>query len=201
LVWDSDLPAPWLGLHSRLRLGYWQAVAKLSDAYMVFIGVAFVNYLLPLLARRRDEPASEPAPLRVLWQFDIVLLTGFIVMCGAVYAFRNVLLTAIYSEQFLPASDFILPQLTGDVLRVAGLSLSYYFISQGRIAIASCSEAGRGVALYVFYLMLAAPYGAAAPLYAHVATYAVFLAVMLGLLRLPAAAPRPSDVPPPPNLD
>jgi hypothetical protein len=127
------------------------------------------------------------------------------VMCGAVYAFRNVLLTAIFSEQFLPASDFILPQLTGDVLRVAGLSLSYYFIAQGRLALASCSEVGRGVALYVFYLMLAGPCGAAAPLYAHVATYAVFLAVMLGLLRLPAAAPQPGDLSsppsPPPNLE
>jgi polysaccharide transporter, PST family len=190
-------------------VGYWQAVAKLSDAYMVFIGVAFVNYLLPLLARRHDDPpsegASETASFRVLWRFDIALLTAFMVMCGAVYAFRNVLLTAIFSEQFLPASDFILPQLTGDVLRVAGLSLSYYFIAQGRLAIASCSEVGRGVALYVFYLTLAAPCGAAAPLYAHVATCAVFRAVMLGLPRLPAAAPRPGDLPPPPqpppNLD
>ncbi len=188
-------------------VGYWQAVAKLSDAYMVFIGVAFVNYLLPLLARRHDKPPSEPASdpasetasFRVLWRFDIALLTAFMVMCGAVYAFRNVLLTAIFSEQFLPASDFILPQLMGDVLRVAGLSLSYYFIAQGRLAIASCSEVGRGVALYVFYLMFAAPCGAAAPLYAHVATYAVFLAVMLGLLLLPSAAPQPGDLPPPPQ--
>lgn len=33
-------------------VGYWQAVAKISDAYMVFIGVAFVNDLLPQLSRR-----------------------------------------------------------------------------------------------------------------------------------------------------
>jgi PST family polysaccharide transporter len=188
-------------------VGYWQAVARLSDAYMTFIGVAFVNYLLPLLARRPDETASETTPLRVLWRFDSALLPAFMVMCGAIYAFRNILLTAIFSGQFLPASGFFLPQLAGDVLRVAGLSLSYYFIAQGRLAIASWSEVGRGVALYVFYLMFAVPYGAAAPLYAHVATYAVFLAVMLGLLQLPGAAPHSRDLPPPPppppppNLD
>jgi PST family polysaccharide transporter len=139
--------------------------------------------------------------LPTLWRFDIALLSGFLVLCGAVYALRNVLLAATYSERFLPAADFVLPQLAGDALRVAALSISYYFISQGRLVIATGAELGRGVALYVFYFMLIADYGAAAPLYAHVATYAVFLVAMLSLLLLaPAAKPRQAAIAPPPAV-
>jgi polysaccharide transporter, PST family len=176
-------------------VGYWQAVAKLSDAYMAFIGAVFVNYLLPLLSRRHDRSS-----LPVLWRFDIALLSGFLALAGAVYALRNILLAAAYSERFLPAADLVLPQLMGDVLRVAALSISYYFISQGRLAIVTCAEVGRGAALYLFYYMLIADYGAAAPLYAHVATYAVFLAVMLGLLWLSPAKPPQTGILPPPAM-
>jgi O-antigen/teichoic acid export membrane protein len=167
-------------------VGYWQSIVKLSDAYMAFVGIVFVNYLLPLLARQEGKINA----IRTLWRFDAPLLAGFAVTGGVIYVMRDALLSILYSEQFLLASDFILPQLVGDVFRIAAWSLSYYFISQGRLLVASCYEVGRGAVLVIFYLIFAGSWGPAAPLCAHIATYTTLLAILLGLLLW---FPKPSE--------
>jgi polysaccharide transporter, PST family len=159
-------------------VGYWQAVAKLSDAYMLFIGVILINYLLPQLSNRHETSSA----LRMLLRFGLPLLGVFVAGCVAIYAVRNYLLLIVYSEQFLAAAEFLLPQLVGDTLKVATLLLYYFFMSRGRVLIVFASELTLGVALYVLYLVLAPSYGAVAPIYAYAASYAALLLVMLGLL-------------------
>ena len=164
-------------------VGYWQAVAKLSDAYMLFIGIIFINYLLPRLAQRH-EPASA---LGALARFGVPLLGMFGLACAAVYLTRDYLILLVYSREFLPASYLVLPQLVGDTLRVAALLPHYYFMSRGRVLIVFVSELTQGVALYVLYLALAPSYGALAPVYGHIGTYAFLLVFMLGLLHIAKA--------------
>src|SRR5262249_36454309 len=122
-------------------VGYWQAVAKLSDAYMLFVSVIIINYLLPQLSSR-GETASA---LRMLFRFGALLLGVFIAGCGAIYAVRDYLLGIVYSEQFVVASNFMLPQLVGDTFKVATLLLYYYFISRGRVLIVFVAELALGV--------------------------------------------------------
>jgi O-antigen/teichoic acid export membrane protein len=161
-------------------VGYWQAVAKLSDAYMLFIGVILINYLLPQLSNRHEAASA----LRMLLRFGTLLLGLSVMASGVIYAVRDYLLLIVYSEQFLAASDFVLPQLVGDTFKVATLLLYYYFMSRGRVLIVFVSELTLGGALYVLYLVLAPSYGAIAPIYAYAAAYAALLLVMLGLLQV-----------------
>ena len=161
-------------------VGYWQAVAKLSDAYMLFIGVILINYLLPRLSEQHEAASA----LRMLLRFGALLLAVFVAAAGVVYLVRNYLLLIVYSEEFLAASNFVLPQLVGDTLKVATLLLYYYFMSRGRVFIVFAAELALGVALYVLYLALAPSYGAIAPIYAYAAAYGALLLVMIGLLRV-----------------
>ena len=159
-------------------VGYWQAVAKISDASMLFIGMILINYLLPQLSRR-NEAASA---LRFLARFGSLLLGLFVVGCGVIYLARDYLLLIIYSEQFLTASSLLLPQLIGDTLKTATLLLYYYLMSRGRVLVVFFAELVLGVALYGLYLVLVPFYEAIAPIYAYVAAYAVVLVAMLVLL-------------------
>lgn len=159
-------------------VGYWQTVAKLSDAYMLFVGVVFINYLLPQLSRRRGAADA----LRVLVHFGAPMLGMFVLACIAIYLARDYLILMIYSPAFLPAADLVPPQLVGDSLRVAALLLHYYFMSRGQILIVVASELTQGITLYILYLVLVPSYAAMAPVYGHVATYALLLALMLGFL-------------------
>jgi len=162
-----------------IAVGYWQAVAKLSDAYMLFVGVILINYLLPQLSNRHEAASA----LRMLLRFGALLLGFFTVACVIIYALRDYLLLVVYSKQFLAASNLVLPQLVGDALKVATLLLYYYFMSRGRVLIVFVSELVLGVALCVLYLVLAPSYEASAPVYAYALAYAAVLLVMIGLLH------------------
>jgi PST family polysaccharide transporter len=159
-------------------VGYWQAIAKLSDAYMLFVGVIIINFLLPELSKRH-EPASA---LRMLLRFGGLLLGVFVFAGGMIYFVRDYLLLTVYAEEFLIASNLVLPQLVGDSLKVAFLMLQYYFISREQVFIIFVSELMLGLALYALYLVLAPLYGAIAPIYAYAAVYGALLLVMIALL-------------------
>jgi O-antigen/teichoic acid export membrane protein len=167
-------------------VGYWQAVAKISDAYMLFIGVILINSLLPRLSSLHEAARA----LRILLQFGALLLGVFVLGCGVIYAVRDHLLLIVYSEQFLTASNLVLPQLIGDTLKVTTLLLYYYLLSRGRVLIVFVSELALGVVLYVLYLVMVPSYGAIAPVYAYAGAYAAVLLVTTGLLHfVPARAP------------
>jgi O-antigen/teichoic acid export membrane protein len=159
-------------------VGYWQAVAKISDANMLFISVIIINYLLPQLSNRHERASA----LRFLVRFGAMLLGMFVVACGLIYSARNLLILVIYSEKFLAAASLFLPQLVGDTFKVGTLLLYYYFMSRGRVLIVFVLELALGVTLYVLYLILAPSYGAFAPIYAYAAAYAGVLLVTTGFL-------------------
>jgi O-antigen/teichoic acid export membrane protein len=161
-------------------VGYWQAVAKVSDAYMLFIGVVFINYLLPKLSRLHEDASA----LRVLWRFGASMLGIFILASTTMYVLCNYVILIVYSRSFLPASDLVLPQLVGDTARIATLLLQYYFMSRSRVLVVIALELVQGVALYVFYLVLAPSYGFVAPVYSHVVASALVLSIVLGMLRI-----------------
>jgi O-antigen/teichoic acid export membrane protein len=165
-------------------VGYWQAVAKISDANMMFVGVIIINYLLPQLSSRQEAASA----LRFLLRFGMLLLGLFIAACGVIYIVRDYLLLIIYSEQFLAASNLVLPQLVGDTLKAATLLLYYYFMSRGRVLIVFVAELTLGVALYALYLVLVPSYATIAPVYAFAAAYGAVFLVMLGLLAKERAA-------------
>jgi PST family polysaccharide transporter len=159
-------------------VGYWQAVAKISDANMAFVSVVMINYLLPQLSSRRETASAR----RFLLRFGAMMLGIFILTCGLIYVLRGYLLLIVYSEQFLKASSLVLPQLVGDALKVATLLVYFYFISRGRVLIVFVCELALGITLYAVYLLIVPTYGPSAPIYAFAAAYAGLFAVMAGLL-------------------
>ena len=159
-------------------VGYWQAVAKISDANKLFVSVIIINYLLPQLSNRHETASA----LRFLLRFGVLLLALFVIGCGLIYVLRDYLLLIIYSEQFLAASDLMLPQLVGDTIKVSTLLLYYYFMSRGRVLIVFFAELVLGVALIALYLVMVPSYGMTAPIYAYAVACSAVLLIMLGLL-------------------
>jgi O-antigen/teichoic acid export membrane protein len=161
-------------------VGYWQAVVKLSDAYMLFVGVIFINYLLPRLSQQHDDEIAIGA----LARFGLSALGVFCLAGIAIYIVRDYLLIFIYSKAFLPATDLVLQQLTGDAMRIAALLLYYYFMSRNCILILIVLDVTQCVALYVSYLLLVPFYGMEAPVYGHILTSLLVLVLALSLMTI-----------------
>lgn len=145
-------------------VGYWQAVAKLSDSYMLFVGVVLVNHLLPELSRRRDNAHA----LRSVCRLGAPIVCSFALGATAVYLDREQIIRLVFSPEFSWASTFVLPQLLGDGVRVIALLLHYFFMSRGLIFVVCVNETIPPIATLLFYVVFFPYFGPIAAVYGHV---------------------------------
>ncbi|MFK3818832.1 O-antigen translocase [Pseudomonas sp. NPDC089407] len=161
------------------QVGQWQGVIKLSDVYMQFMGVVLINFVLPRIAAAADKRQVFKEWLGSVSALVVVLLSGFAVF----YFLRNFLIILVFSSDFLPMTQLLVPQMAGDVLRTIAASISYLFMARGIVRVSFVFELLQGVVLVCAFSMLFDNTGVMAPVYAHLFTYLSLTIVMaFGLL-------------------
>lgn len=158
------------------QVGLWQAVVKLSDVYMQFVGVVLLNFVLPRYSAAADMQRVFKEWLGSLSALLVVLLIGFFV----IFVLRQYIVKLVFSADFLPMLQYLLPQMVGDTLRTVAASISYIYMSRGLLGVSVAFELMQGVLLALAFSYFFGASGGMAPVYAHVFTYAV-LSVLMGL--------------------
>ena len=161
------------------QVGLWQGVIKLSDVYMQFVGVVLMNYVLPRYASASNvHSVIEEFKLSLMWLLSALLL-GFVVL----YGLRNFIVKLVFSDEFLPMTDYFLPQMVGDVFRTVASAISIIFMARGAVRVSILFEFAQGMFLFLAFMVLRDSFGAMAPVYAHVITYgllSILMAIGLG---------------------
>ena len=151
--------------------GCWQAVVKLSDAYLLAITMAISMYYLPKLSATLDRRGLI-AEIRTAFSF---FLPVAILAAAAIYTFREELIVLLFSDKFLSASDLFAPQLLSDLLKVASLMLSYVMIAKAMTKLFIASEMAFTFTYVVWVWALTAQYGPLGAMYASVVNYVTYL--------------------------
>jgi O-antigen/teichoic acid export membrane protein len=159
-------------------VGYWQAIARASDAYMQIFGVLFMNFFLPQLSTHRGSEKLD-----VMKRYGLVFPALFAAGAVAFYLLREPVIRVAFSVEFLPAVSFVAPQLVGDLAKVGTWIFVYYFISISRIWVQGFAEAAQATIMILAYLMLLSTLGQRAAVVGHMiacllvlfATSALFL--------------------------
>ncbi|MES1154762.1 MAG: O-antigen translocase, partial [Rhodanobacter sp.] len=161
------------------QVGYWQAVSKVSDAYLLFLTAAINIYYLPKLASIRER-AALVAELRNAYR---CILPVVIALAAAVYVLREWVTRLLFSADFAPANALYALQLAGDVVKIASFILSYVMLAKAMtrlFVISECVFAASYVALvYVF----TAHFGLVGAMYAFAANYLAYLAFNVLVVR------------------
>lgn len=161
------------------QVGMWQGVIKLSDVYMQFVGVVLMNYVLPRYASASNiELVVKEFRLSLMWLLSALLL-GFVV----IYGLKNFIVKLVFSDEFLPMTDYLLPQMIGDIFRTIASAISLIFMARGAVRISILFEFAQGIFVFTAFIVMRDIYGAMAPVYAHVVTYgllSIFMAMGLG---------------------
>jgi O-antigen/teichoic acid export membrane protein len=159
-------------------VGYWQVVARTSDAYMQVFGVLFINFLLPQLSRERG-----PERLRMLFKLGAAVLGLFLAGALIYYVFRGPIIRIAFSPEFLPAKGLVAEQILGDFAKIIGLLIVYYFVSIGRIWIQGITEVSQAVLTIGLFLALRPSLGIQAAVLSYSAA-CFFLMVVMAVLFL-----------------
>ncbi|WP_158752537.1 O-antigen translocase [Dyella sp. S184] len=161
------------------QVGYWQAVSKVSDAYLLFLTTAINIYYLPKLASTHER-ASLVLELRNAYRY---LLPAVIVLAAVVYALRGWVTRLLFSADFASANTLYGPQLVGDVIKIASFILSYVMLAKAMTRLFVLSECVFAASYLVLVYVLTAHFGLVGAMYAFTINYLLYLAFNVLVVR------------------
>lgn len=161
------------------RVGYWQAVSKVSDAYLLFLTTAINIYYLPKLAATHER-ASLAAELRGACRY---LLPAVIVLAALVYALRGWITRLLFSADFAAANALYGPQLLGDVLKIASFMLSYLMLAKAMTRLFLISECVFALSYLALVYVGTAWFGLVGAMYAFAINYLLYFLFNVAFAR------------------
>jgi PST family polysaccharide transporter len=160
-------------------VGYWQAVSRVSDAYLLFITSAINIYYLPKLAATQGRAAL----ILELRQGFRVLMPVVAVSALVIYVAREWITQLLFNAGFAPANALYGPQLIGDVLKIASFVLSYLMLAKAMTRLFVASECIFAATYLVLVYAFTARFGVVGAIYAFTANYVLYLAFNLLVAR------------------
>ncbi|GLQ86444.1 O-antigen translocase [Dyella flagellata] len=161
------------------QVGYWQAVSKVSDAYLLFLTSAINIYYLPKLASTHGRE-SLAAELRNAYRH---LLPAVIVLAALVYALRDWVTRLLFSADFTAANALYGPQLFGDVIKIASFMLSYLMLAKAMTRLFVISECVFALSYLALVYVFTASFGLIGAMYAFAVNYLFYLAFNVVVAR------------------
>ena len=157
------------------HVGYWQAVSRVSDAYLLFLTTAINVYYLPRLAAIHDRDSLR-LELRNACR---LLLPAVIMLAAAIYVLREWLTRLLFSPDFVAANALYAPQLVGDVIKIASFLLSYLMLAKAMTRLFVISECVFGLSYLALVYVFTSAFGLIGAMYAFAVNYVLYLAFNL----------------------
>ncbi|WP_243039782.1 O-antigen translocase [Dyella sedimenti] len=173
------------------QVGYWQAVSRVSDAYLLFVTSAINVYYLPRLASIADRAALR-LELRQAFRVLLPLVTA---MALVIYLARRWVTAVLFNADFAPANDLYAPQLAGDVVKIASFVLSYLMLAKAMTRLFVVSECVFAASYLALVYACTARLGLAGAVYAFALNYVLYLAFNLWMARRYLGGQEPWPMP------
>lgn len=161
------------------QAGNWHAVTKISEAYLGVITLALSTYYLPRLSSLRDATSiRREVGITAVFVFPLGAILAF-----AVYMLRDVVISVLFTQEFVGARALFSVQLIGDVFKIVSWVLAYPMLARGATVWFVGTEVGFSL-LYVALARLSIPtWGAQGANAAFAITYVVYLVFLAATFR------------------
>lgn len=106
--------------------GYWEAMNRISDYYLMFMMSMMTLYFLP----RFSEIESKSEFRKEVFNFYKTVVPYFAGVLILIYLLRSIIVPLVFSEAFQPTENLFLWQLLGDFVKVLSVVIAYQFIAK-----------------------------------------------------------------------
>lgn len=160
-----------------IHAGYWEAMVRLSGAYLMMVTTTLGVYYLPRLAELKElSDIKKEVFLGYKFIFPLALIGG---LC--VFLLKDWVIVILFSESFLPMRELVLWQMIGDSLKIGSWILAYLMLSKGMTKLFIATEIIFSITLVVFTYVATDVFGFVGVTIAYLINYALYWVVM-GLL-------------------
>jgi len=155
--------------------GYWEAMWRLSAAYLMLVTTTLSVYYLPKLSE-----LTLQSEIRA----EIIQGYRFILPCAAVcgilmYVLRDFIIQVLFTADFLPMRNLFAWQLVGDTLKIGSWILAYVMLGKAMFKLFITSEIFSAISFYVLTVILTKYMGLEGVSLAHALNYAIYWVMMI----------------------
>lgn len=154
--------------------GYWEALTRLSGAYLMLITTTLSVYYLP---RFSELKSSAELHAEIKSGYKIILpLTAI----GAliIYVFRDVVVKLLFTPAFLPMTDLFAWQMVGDTLKIGSWVLAYLMLGKAMFKLFMVTELVFAATFVLLTWLFTKTFGLQGVTMAYALNYAIYWVVM-----------------------
>lgn len=154
--------------------GYWEAMWRLSAAYLMLVTTTLGVYYLPKLSELQD-----PIEIRheIIQGYKIILPVA--AACGLViYLLRDFIIRVLFSAEFVEMEVLFAWQMVGDTLKIGSWILAYLMLGKVMMKLFIVSEVIFAAMFYMLSVLFTDSMGLEGVALAHSVNYGVYWSVM-----------------------
>lgn len=155
--------------------GYWEAMNRISDYYLMFINSIMALYIIP---KFRNIEGKEAFKAEVK-NFYRSILPYFMMGLALIYLFKPLIVQLIFTKEFQPVEDLFLWQILGDLIKVLSTVIAYHFLAKKMFWHFIIVEVFLFVILYATSIMLIDNFGVKGAVMGHFVAYLMQYGIIL----------------------
>ena len=160
--------------YSAVYAGYWEAMIRLSAAYLMLVTTTLGVYYLPRLSELSNiQDIKKEIYLGYKLIFPLAVVGGTIV-----FILKDWIIQLLFSAQFLPMRELFLWQMIGDSLKIGSWILAYLMLSKAMTRLFSSTEIIFAFSSILLTYLCTQIFGFEGVSIAHLINYALYWLVM-----------------------
>jgi len=155
--------------------GYWTAMTRVSDYYLMFFNSLMALYILP----RFSEINTKSAFRKEVFSFYKTIMPLFLVLLLIIYLSRSLLINLLFTEDFRPVEGLFGYQILGDIARVLSMVIAYQFLAKKMFAHFIILEVFLFIIMYFSSIYLIDDFGLKGAVMGHCLSYFMYFGIIL----------------------
>lgn len=158
-----------------VEAGYWEAMNRVSDYYLMFVMSIITLYLLP----RFTEISTKEEFRHEVLGFYKSMMPIFGTALVLIYLLRSFIVSFIFSADFQPTTNLFLWQLLGDFIKVLAVVIAYNFLAKRMFLYYILIEGFLLLILYLSSVYFIDLYGVKGAVIGHFVSYLIHFVIVL----------------------
>lgn len=154
--------------------GYWEAMWRLSAAYLMLLTTTLSVYYLPRLSEIKDIKETR-RELAIAYK---LIIPATILGGTALYFMRDIVIEILFTSEFSPMRELFLWQVIGDALKIGGWILAYLVLSKAMYKFYIVTEIIFSISFVGLTWLLTGNFGIQGVVMAYAVNYALYWLVM-----------------------
>lgn len=125
--------------------GYWEAMWRLSAAYLLLVTTTLSVYYLPKLSELKT--AAE-VKTEIIQGYKLIFPVALLA-AAAMYVLRDFVVAVLFTSDFYPVRMFFAGQVVGDCLKIFSWIMAYVMLSRAMVKVFITTEIIFCVSLYL----------------------------------------------------